>query len=338
MRNILSHIEIKNFKSIKDLKIDNLSAINLFIGRPNVGKSNILEALSIFCLPYLKLNTNQKLANLIRADFINELFHDGDTEKSISITSNLSRFYFSMETNEVKTNSSPLGISEHMTGFGIKDVNLSIGLSDNMHITVEGSEIEKNPFKSYLFNPTGKLKKTNVPFLLPPFGKNLLSIIERNPTLKKDLINLFKEYNLDLVFDRASQELKIMKEQKGKEIFLIPYSSIADTLQRVIFYKTAIASNNSSILIFEEPEANAFPPYISHITHEIIDSSSNQFILSTHSPYVINDFLEHAREELSIYLTDYKNGETIVKRLSKKELDEIYQYGVDLLFNHERFL
>ena len=35
-------LEVKNFKSIKHLKL-NCKRINIFIGEPNTGKSNILE-------------------------------------------------------------------------------------------------------------------------------------------------------------------------------------------------------------------------------------------------------------------------------------------------------
>lgn len=40
--NFLDWVEIKNFKSIKDLRLD-CKRVNIFIGKPNVGKSNILE-------------------------------------------------------------------------------------------------------------------------------------------------------------------------------------------------------------------------------------------------------------------------------------------------------
>lgn len=76
----------------------------------------------------------------------------------------------------------------------------------------------------------------------------------------------------------------------------------------------------------------------SHITQEIIDSETNQFILSTHSPYVLNDFLENARDQLSIFMVDYKNGETVANKLTKKDLDDIYGYGIDLFTNYESFL
>ena len=44
--NFLNWVEIKNFKSIKDLRLD-CKRVNVFIGKPNVGKSNILEGLGL---------------------------------------------------------------------------------------------------------------------------------------------------------------------------------------------------------------------------------------------------------------------------------------------------
>jgi AAA15 family ATPase/GTPase len=128
-----------------------------------------------------------------------------------------------------------------------------------------------------------------------------------------------------------------MKEL-GNEIILLPFSSMADTLQRLIFFKTAIASNANSVLLFEEPEAHAFPPYIVHITQDIIKSETNQFFITTHSPFVVNDFLENAIDDLAIFVVDYKDKQTIVKALTKEQLDEMYEYGIDLFSNLENYL
>ncbi|HBL76730.1 MAG: hypothetical protein A2W90_23530 [Bacteroidetes bacterium GWF2_42_66] len=334
MKNLIDHISISNFKSIRNLKLDGLSRINLFIGKPNVGKSNILEAFGVFSLPYLKYNSSKKLTNFIRADYLNELFFDGNTENQILIKNNLGEFGLSYKFEKDDTDT----ITSVGTKLKIQNVNTIASIGKDLIVTFLGNDIDKNPFKYYNFKTNQKPKRNNLSNLLPPAGTNLMEIVENIPALKKDLIQLFNEYNLNLVFDRASQELKVMKEQKEKEIFLIPYSSIADTLQRVIFYKTAIASNQNSVLIFEEPEAHAFPPYIVHITREIIEAKSNQFIISTHSPYILDYFLENAMEELSIFMVDYKNGETVANKLSKEDMEDIKQYGIDLFTNYETFL
>lgn len=334
MKNFIDHISISNFKSIRNLKLEGLNRINLFIGKPNVGKSNILEAFGVFSLPYLKYSTNKKLTNFIRADYLNELFFDGNTENQIIIKNNLGEFGLSYPLVESKNDM----LSSLGTKLEIEGINADVYIEKDLTVYIQGNDIDKNPFKYYNFKTNQKPKRNNLSNLLPPSGTNLLEIVENIPALKKDLIQLFNEYNLNLVFDRASQELKVMKEQKGKEIFLIPYSSIADTLQRVIFYKTAIASNQNSVLIFEEPEAHAFPPYIVHITSEIIDAKLNQFMISTHSPYILDYFLENAMDELSIFMVDYKGGETVANRLSKEDMADIQRYGIDLFTNYETFL
>ena len=39
---------VKNYKGLKDLELNGLSQVNLFVGRNNVGKSSLLEALTLF--------------------------------------------------------------------------------------------------------------------------------------------------------------------------------------------------------------------------------------------------------------------------------------------------
>lgn len=352
MENFIDHIHISNFKSIRNLKLEGLSRINLFIGKPNVGKSNILEALGVFSLPYLELSSTKKLSSLIRIENQNELFFDGNTENKILLSSNIGSYQ--IMRNPTFTN--PISGDIEKTNFNLLEIVLN-NLESDSYLYFDskpGTNLTgQTPFKRfpkekqiekwinvkyYNFVKGAKTKNSHLNYLIPPYGMNLMQIIEDNPILKEDVMNLFGEYNLNLVFDKSSQELKITKPPKNGEIFLIPYSSIADTLQRIIFHKTAIASNQNSVLVFEEPEAHAFPPYISHITHEIIDSKTNQFILSTHSPYVLNDFLENARDELSIFMVDYKFGETVVNQLSKEDLNDIYNHGIDLFTNYETFL
>ena len=45
---MIQSLEIKNFRSLKDLTIRSLSNINLFTGKNNTGKSSILEAIALF--------------------------------------------------------------------------------------------------------------------------------------------------------------------------------------------------------------------------------------------------------------------------------------------------
>jgi plastocyanin len=67
---MIRHVHIENFKSIKELDLD-LKRVNVIIGEPNTGKSNILEAFGL--LYWLQHHVN--LNEFVRHEHINELFH-----------------------------------------------------------------------------------------------------------------------------------------------------------------------------------------------------------------------------------------------------------------------
>lgn len=261
MSNIIKSVLIENFKSIRHIELKDCRRINLFIGKPNVGKSNLLEALSVFSLPYFQYAKKKNIQQFIRVENDSELFYDGGVNIPVNI-----------QADQIKAT-----ILESTTGLHIKytypkaeDTNLSFS---NLSMTTKRSIFDdENPFKSYFYPTTFDKEKAPFSFLLPPNGSNLMSIVSQLPQLKEELTAIFKEYGLKYVFDTNSQEIKIIKEKASGEIFLIPFQSIADTLKRLIFYKAAIESNENSVLIFEEPEAHAYPPYIARMAQSIIDS------------------------------------------------------------------
>lgn len=348
MNHFFDTIKIENFKSLRHVELTDCKRINVFIGKPNVGKSNILEALSIFSLCH-----NQGFPSMInplkwyvRYENKTELFFNGETEEnnSIKIQTNLANCKIAAYSNfgnlaiDISAEGIKSGIEIHSDELGATTIKYSEQYAKSFQ------RVKKYTFdydkQISIMKGRGGHSRLRLPFLMPPFGNNLMQIIEQNSVLLEECIEFFNRYNLDLVFDKASNTLKVIKATKKgiSRIFLLPYSSVADTLQRIIFYKTAIASNKDSILLFEEPEAHSFPPYIAHITQEIINSRTNQFFITTHSPFVLNDFLENAREDLAVYLVDWQEDETIVKRLSDAEVYEIYQYGIDLFTNLETFI
>lgn len=330
MHNYISHIHINNFKSIKDVVLKDCRRINLFIGKPNVGKSNLLEGMSLFCLPYLKFAKKKNIQQFVRVENDAELFFDGHIEKPILIETDVVNAEIRLDN---------MGLSYYLNYNDSEEPGLSLAFSN---LTLSGKKSigisTANPFRSYFYPTLFEKEKLPLNYLLPPNGSNLMNIVTQLPGLKKDLTSIFDDYGLKYVFDTNSQEIKVLKEKNPGEIFLIPFHSIADTLQRMIFYKAAIESNKNAVLIFEEPEAHSYPPFISKMTQSIIQSADNQFFITTHSPYVVNDFLELTGDELAIYFVDFKNGETIVKRASENEKQEIYEFGADVFFNTETFL
>ncbi len=353
--NHIQNIEIKNFKSIRHQKIEDCRRVNVFIGYPNTGKSNILEAMSLFSIDDTNLNFN----SFIRIESFTTLFFNGQINNQLEIKVN-DKYRF---TGRFENDSISFSEQFERTGTSFEKADMGqIYLDDSNDVSVKrsfnlnantkgalfnyksssiGKENELMKIIRYDFYKQVSYSNKNYSELSYPYGENIFNILSTNIEIRKEIEELFVPYNLELLFDTREQKFTILKRTPSG-IFTIPYELVADTLQRVIFYKTAILSNKQKILLFEEPEAHMFPPYTAKFTSEVMyDENNNQYFIATHSPFVINDFMENLdKEDFAIYAVGYdkETGETLIKKMSDEELHEVYQYGVDLFLNLENYL
>jgi AAA15 family ATPase/GTPase len=353
MQNALEFLEIENFKSIKHLKMD-CKRINIFIGKPNVGKSNILEAISLLGFPY-EQNKDKFLSSFIRYEGLKNLFYDSELQNIVKVKTNnlvaflryhlnnIKAFDIFLDKNEEKWNKianqnitiNEINIllkKEDFEGFYSSiDDNSKIGL-DNYIKTFTGI------VKKYDFNKVYNFENQFPLFLLPPSGDNLFTILYQSKELAKEASSFFNEYGLQLVLVTHENRLIIQKNLDGI-VYQYPYSGVADTLQRMIFYLAAIHSNKDSVLILEEPEVHSFPPYTRMLANRITDYTDNQYFIATHSPYLLYNLIENTpNEDLAIFITYFDNYETKVKLLTEEQINEILSNDIDIFFNLDRFL
>jgi AAA15 family ATPase/GTPase len=369
----IDNIEIKNFKSIRHQKIEGCKRINIFIGAPNVGKSNILEAIGLFSID----NEATLFSDFVRTGKCTTLFFNATIEAPVQVIINNcfrvkinydkgglfcsvqeDRFNEGFENvdNEI-ANADVIIISDVRdkllvrASFSVSEDNKKIGnYNGDSNLRIYNSLVEdkaretsskKVSILKYEFKKNVQYDSKYAWRLKHPHGENIFEIISTNEDLNKSIIEILSDYGLKFLYDSEVQEYKILKII-GNKIFTVPYSMTADTLQRLFFYKTATLSNKNSILLFEEPEAHMYPPYISKFTSDMMyDDNGNQFFIATHSSYVINDIMENLKkDDYSIYTLGYdkETGETLIRKMTDEELHEIYQYGVDLFLNLENYL
>ena len=112
-----------------------------------------------------------------------------------------------------------------------------------------------------------------------------------------------------------------------------------DTLQRIIFYSVAIESNKDSTLIFEEPEAHAFPYYTKYLGEKIAFDKTNQYFIATHNPYLLQSIIEKAKmNSVNVIVTYFKDYQTKIKQLNEQQISEIMDMDVDPFFTLDSFL
>lgn len=311
MSNHISFLELENFKSIKKLSFET-KRINIFIGKPNVGKSNILKAMSLLGASYFFNGTrfNKEIfRKFIRFEKIRNLFYDQNKTNTISIKTDEvdAKLSYSEEDNyySVYLSNTVLQIDEEAFAINptlylkqLKDYREKNLKDYSLYVTVDdiGEKFSQlfisannNPFKKYDFSPSCDFEGFFSNYLLPTDGNNLITIFENFPSIIKEVAPFFKEYALDLLIDKEDNVLEIQKKVDGLS-YKIPYSLTADTLRRIIFYLAAILSNKDSVIMLEEAEDG----------------------------------------EAALFRVDYKDYQTTATLISDEEIANIYENGIDI--------
>lgn len=340
---MLKNLKIKNFKSIKQLDLQ-CKRLNLFIGEPNTGKSNILESIGIFSLGY-----EHDIKKLVRLENMTNLFFDSDINEPIEIKLD-GRYYLIKFINN--SFSFLAGKPVEMPQKQLEELpdqekllyllEKQMGEHEIARFDYSGKlssmSIQETPYKFYKFEVLNSFPNDTATFLEPPNGNNLLSILNTNKKLRKEVSEIFSDYGFRLVLKPQEKKIEILKEVDDIMISH-PYSMVSDTLQRVIFYLVAIETNKDSVLIFEEPESHAFPFYTKFLAEKIALDETNQYFIATHNPYLLLPIIEKApKEDIGVFITYFENYQTKVKALSEKELSQVIDLDASIFFNLDKFL
>ncbi|WP_326982247.1 AAA family ATPase [Chryseobacterium sp. MYb264] len=347
MNQHIQNIEISNFKSIKDLKVIDLNEINIIVGPPNSGKSNLLEAVSLFSLPYLDISENTKLNNFIRYQNLGDLVFNQNmtnTDSYVSRTINGEEDKFLLKY-DFKGNFPLLNIIRQ------KDKEFLFHIDYKSQIRQTGNYFSYYSFVKEDTNytieyPTLKYfydgKDHDSVFwnkrLMPFFGENLGMMVLQIKELQEFVANEFEKLGLDLVINKQTGEISAQRKQSDFLVTSVPFTVLADTFRRILFYKAAILSNEESVLLFEEPEAYCYEPYILEFTKEIIhNKNKNQFFIVTHSDFIINELVNdlETKEKINIYLTNFSKERGTEVKLLKKYKEDVYDYGMSVFMNFE---
>ncbi|MBI4287183.1 MAG: AAA family ATPase [Chloroflexi bacterium] len=322
---MIKTLEIKNFKSIKHLKLE-CKRVNVFIGEPNTGKSNILESLGFLSFAYYA-KYGYGLKSFVRHERVSNLFYDEELDHIL----------------EVQGGGVAASIAFKDGGFAgsINDAAKSHTFAqlegDMANVRVNPAPAQLSPFKFYGFAVKEVFPKQESGFLLPPFGDNLCSLLLAQKEVRSIAGKIFSSTGFKLGLRPQENRLELRKEVDDVTIFH-PYSLTSETLQRLVFYMAAIMSNKDSVLVFEEPEAHAFPYHTKYLAEVIgLDESRNQYFISTHNPYFLEPVLEKTpKDEIGIFITYFKDYETKVKMLTQKEMQKTMD--MDVFLNLDRFV
>ena len=324
---MIETLSIERFKSIRSLTIQ-CSKVNVLIGPPDTGKTNVLEALYLVSRLGWGCPLDSSLRMRPELGF-DPLFYRQFFESPIRITC--------LRGPDPKIN---LEITIHSRDRKIElrtargDIVASFGSVINVpeYAVVRFYTYTQSEHWQYTSDYPRGTESVN-----PPHGYNLLYIARHNSRVYEFL----KETTgpaWKLRFDQAQKTFRL-SEIREDEILDYNLDLLSDSLKRFFFYGSILMTSQDAVLVFDEPDVYAFPPYPKRLGEMIAADESNQFFVTTHNPYFLSSLVEKTpSERLGVFVASKDgDGATALTRLTAPQLSDVIEQGASVFFNLDAF-
>lgn len=327
---MIQKLSIKNYKSLRNVELD-CKKLNVFIGEPNSGKSNLIEALSLMSQGVIGQEISKEI---IRYKSIGDLFFDFNINIPIEVVADGTgyRLKYAVRADGVPENQYHLEVLPL-----VPNVNPAMRIAHSGHILNTEMPLT-TVFRFYEYKRLSNFVINYYPHLATPYGDNLPALLLSNKDFRSWVSDFFQSKDFRLTLKPAENEIN-MSKVINDEIYSYPYHTISETLQRVVFYMLAIMSNKDSVLLFDEPESNTFPFYTGFMGERIALDETNQFFLTTHNPYLLLKLIEKSKiEDINVCVTSMKDYETKITVLNQAQISEILDLDSDAFLNLDRIV
>ena len=201
------------------------------------------------------------------------------------------------------------------------------------------------------------LLKNGKPLMLKESSSGVQSLLPMYIHLDYLMNGQYEDNNENISFEKKEERNnlraliynKTKVEESGEPVILhndgadYIFFSEAEANEFTSLYKKHTEIDHSEIFL-EEPENNLFPPTQCKFVNWLLESiktHNDMLFITTHSPYVLNQFIKESPEDLVVLFTHNSPEDEdlyIVKQLLEEEVQEIYDSGVDMFFNFELYV
>jgi AAA15 family ATPase/GTPase len=343
-----NQIDIRNFRGIESLTINNLKQVNLITGRNNCGKTSILEA--VFLLtgmsnPQLAVNINSfRDLLLIDDEDFSYLFNNFDLLKNISISGLLDSQERRLEikagypkfpeiSKQISEQREELIQEEFVSNVTTAAENNIEGLTFTFYIDNDKyfkSEIKLRQRKLVL--SSDYKEKISANFLNPMSIMNHLDRRLDAILIRKDLdkiINALKEIEPNLLDIRMGARGMVYADVGMDK--LVPINIMGDGIRRILAILAAISEKKHGILLIDEVENGLHYTTLSVLWKSVFKAASDnhvQLFITTHSYECVQAITQTFQESL-----DIKKDFLCLFRIEKNTEGQhrAFQYDADTL-------
>lgn len=357
-------LNINAFRGIKNLQIENLGNVNIFVGNNNCGKTSVLEAIQLVCDPveytifkigtlrmkYQKSYENDNYAS----SFINIMNRTKDEsgvesynlEVSLSTEEKETRHhYFNNDNNKnisitgkpVKTLSKghetdafEATIKSHKESYGEKRI-----ISTQKQFQDETHQYSLNT-RAYDYIPDINVRAVYTADHI--MESDFSNIINSKAQMEK-AVNLLKSFDEDIVALRyVSKNGVPVPVVDAMDYEAMPLFNYGDGMKKVLTIADAIISSENGILLIDEFEATIHTSAMSEVFSFIVKSCKEmnvQLFLTTHSIEAVDKLLDCDNSILDdirvITLRKKHDKSTLARVLNGKEAkDDRDTYEMEL--------
>jgi hypothetical protein len=345
-------INIKSFRGIQNLTIQNLGAINLIVGDNNCGKTSTLEAIEL-------LRTSGNLANLYRVarqresltifgansvydSFVCMFPHDGSELKieiegicnSEKILCQISGKQERVLLDAKELDRAVLRKNEGLSG------ELETDVFNGDIVSVFGNEtrqesISINRYSRVSGTPSSAKDKFNIVYVAPfeHLRGNVLSQIVGNESYKNiclKALQLFDQNIEDMMILRSDVGNRPVEYIKHSKLGNMPLVTYGDGIKKVLVLANAIAAASGGILLIDEIETAIHKKYYDDIFRFVIKACKAfdvQVFITTHSLEAIDGILatsdydaQDEEDDIKVVTLKRENDSTFSRVLSGREV------------------
>jgi len=348
-------LDVKRFRGIKDLSLQNLNHINIIAGDNNSGKTSILEAIHLLKDPaglYNLFRTavmreNGKLISVLSFfdSFLNMLPKDSYEIEIEAYGDKVGEIVIELkgEIREILLDKKSLSslMQKRVAKYDIAEIETTayIGLYEcAIDNNVVKYPIEFTSYTEFTRLPRSKYDTINISYLAPSrhlTGNNIDNIV-KSPSYKDlciYLLKLFDEDIEDVLYTKHDLYNKPIENIMHKTLGIMPLSTYGDGIKKVISLANGIASAKDGILMIDEVETSIHKKYYKDIFAFLIKACQQynvQLFLTTHNQEAMDTFLDiqdyigdkHIEDRLSVitFRNDKDSGKTLSRILQGNEV------------------
>lgn len=352
------NISVKSFRGLKNLELENLNNINIFVGDNNVGKTSILEA--IYMLSNPSFNNVLKTASLRSFNYFsgisnfdnflnifpknNDIYEiaikssNDDEFIDLKINGHIENVLFDVNEIPELFKTRKKGLFQERSSIEIKQFkgNLIVDSSNGLFNKLN-EEINYN----YFSRITGRVIDYNksayrIHYLSPIdyLVTNVFDSIIKNEKYKEiciKVLNIFDNDIEDLVILRSEDFGTPVEYIKSKTKGLMPLYTYGDGIKKVLSIANGIAKSYDGILLIDEIETAIHSKYYDDIFKFIIKASKQfnvQLFITTHNIEALDGLLSAQNsigveeENISVITLrkDDINSQILSRTMSGKEV------------------